>query len=42
MFWRAMSDGDEESGRKLATKATERIIQGCEVIQTCEKEKSSH
>ena len=40
MFWCAMSAGDEESGRKLATEATERIIEGCEVIRACEREKS--
>jgi hypothetical protein len=40
MFWCAMSAGDEESGRKLATEATERIIEGCEVIRACERKKS--
>jgi hypothetical protein len=40
MFWRAMFTANEELGRKLTTKATERIIEGCEVIRACEKEKS--
>jgi hypothetical protein len=35
-----MSTGDEELGRELATKAAERIIDGCEVIRACEREKS--
>jgi hypothetical protein len=38
MFWRAMCTGDEDLGRELASKATERIINGCEVIRGCENE----
>jgi hypothetical protein len=41
MFWRAMFTRNVDVGRKLAAKATERIIEGCEVIQACEKEKKS-
>jgi hypothetical protein len=38
MFGRAMYTQDEDLARKLAAKATERIIEGCEVIRACENE----
>jgi hypothetical protein len=41
MFRRAMFASDEHLGRKLTAEATERIIEGCEVIKACEKEETS-
>ena len=38
MLWRAMSTGDKDLGRELTVKATERIVDGCEVIRACENE----
>jgi hypothetical protein len=38
MLWRAMSTGDKDLGRELTVKATERIVDGCEIIRACENE----